>query len=406
MNLPFFIASRYLAKQKGAFSAFIIKLAIVATALSVAVMVLSVCFIGGFKTVIRDKLYSFWGHVLVVPYNNNPANIITPDPININTSQMKMMAQEPHVVSVSPFIVREAIVQFNGQMTGVRLKGVGEHFYFSKSLEFTGNKIDYNDTGYSKQIILSKTTAAQLNLKAGDTAMLYFLEAGSTLPRIRKVRVAGFYHTGMEDVDQYLGLCDIRLLQHINNWNRQQINGYQIQADDENNVPAIADKIFKSTDLSTQTLADSFPAIVDWLNIQNTSVRILLVIMSIVATISLAAALVILIVERATITGLLKALGLNNAGTQKIFLYLAALTGGLGVILGNIIALSVCLLQQRFGFLKMSEATYFMDKVPVQINVTYIVLIDVATLLLSVLCMWLPTLYVRRVQPAKVLQFK
>ncbi len=319
---------------------------------------------------------------------------------------MKMMAQEPHVLSVSPFIVREAIVQFNGQMAGVRLKGVGNNFYFSPSLEFTGSKINYRDSSYSKQIILSKTTGAQLDLNIGDTVMLYFLEAGSTLPRIRKVRVSGFYHTGMEDVDQYLGLCDIRLLQHINNWTPQQINGYQIQADNENNIAPIAEKIFKNTDLSTQTIADSFPAIIDWLNIQNTSVRILLIIMGIVATISLAAALLILIVERATITGLLKALGLNNSDTQKIFLYLAALTGGVGVVFGNIIAIGICLLQQRFGFLKMSEATYFMDRVPVQINITYILLIDVATLLLSVLCMWLPTLYVRNVQPAKVLQFK
>jgi len=406
VNLPFFIARRYLTRQRGGFSAFIIRLAIVATALSVAVMVMSVCVTSGFKTAIRDKLYSFWGHVLVVPYNNNPANIIAPEPVHYDANAVAFMKRHPHIRAVSPFAVRFTIIQYKGQMEGVRMKGVAADFPFSPAIDFTGSPIDYSDTAYSRQIILSRATAARLDLKAGDTVQLYFLEAGSTLPRIRKVRVSGLYHTGMEDIDQYLALCDLRLLQHINNWSKDQINGYQVEADDERYAGLIADDIYNSTELSTQTLEDSFPAIIDWLNIQNTSVRILIVIMSLVATINLSAALLILIVERATITGLLKALGLNNASTQKIFLYIAALTGGAGVLLGNIIALGICLLQQRTGFLKMSEATYFMDKVPVRINWGYIGIIDLATLAVTVLCMWLPTIYVRRIQPARVLQFK
>jgi lipoprotein-releasing system permease protein len=128
--------------------------------------------------------------------------------------------------------------------------------------------------------------------------------------------------------------------------------------------------------------------------------------MSIVATISMGAALLILIVERANITGLLKALGLNNSATQKIFLYIALLTGTLGVLFGNLFAIGICIAQQKFGFLKMNEATYFMDTVPMELNFWYIFLVDIATLVVTVLCMWLPTLYVRRMQPAKVLQFK
>jgi lipoprotein-releasing system permease protein len=236
--------------------------------------------------------------------------------------------------------------------------------------------------------------------------LLYFLETGSTLPRIRKLKVVGIYHTGMEDVDQYLAICDIRLLQHINNWSPKQINGYQIVAKDEKNTEAIADRIFKNSDLTSQTIGDSFPGIIDWLNVQDLTVRILLVIMSIVATISMGAALLILIVERANITGLLKALGLNNSATQKIFLYIALLTGTLGVLFGNLFAIGICIAQQKFGFLKMNEATYFMDTVPMELNFWYIFLVDIATLVVTVLCMWLPTLYVRRMQPAKVLQFK
>lgn len=406
VNLPLLIARRYLMKQKGAFSSFIIKLAIVATSLSVAVMILSVCVIGGFKTVIREKIYSFWGHVLVVPFNDNPTNIISPEPILYSDKILRLIESNPHVTAVSKFVVRPAILQSKGQMEGLRLKGIDASYKVSEALNLRGASIKFNDTDYSRDVILSRTTANKLLLNVGDDVLFYFLESGSTAPRIRKLKVAGIYHTGMEDVDQYLAICDIRLLQHINNWTSDQINGYQVVAKEERYTTVIADMVFKNTELTSQTISDSFPGIVDWLNVQDLSVRILLIIMSIVATISMGAALIILIVERASITGLLKALGLNNAATQKIFLYIALLTGSLGVLFGNILAISVCLMQQKFGFLKMNEANYFMDTVPMRLDLGYIIIVDLATLLITVLCMWLPTIYVRRMQPAKVLQFK
>jgi lipoprotein-releasing system permease protein len=369
-------------------------------------MILSVCVIGGFKSVIREKIFSFWGHVLVVPFNDNPSSIISSKPIQYSDSVMNLIRQDPQVASVSQFVVRPAIVQSNGQMEGLRLKGIAPDYRFPSSLQLRGGGIRFTDSNYAQQVILSRTTANKLLLNIGDDVLFYFLESGSISPRIRKLKVVGLYHTGMEDVDQYLAICDMRLLQHINNWTAQDINGYQVEAKNEAFTMAIADSVFNRTDLTAQTIEDSFPAIVDWLNVQNLSVSILLIIMGIVATISMGAALLILIVERASITGLLKALGLNNGDTQKIFLYIALLTGILGVLLGNILAIGICLAQQKFGFLQMNEATYFMNKVPMQLNLWYVLLIDVATIVITVLCMWLPTIYVRKIQPAKVLQFK
>lgn len=369
-------------------------------------MILSVCVVGGFKSVIRDKIYSFWGHVLVVPYNDNPANIIAEKPVAYSSSVVSMIQADASVKSVSMFALRPAILQFKGQMEGLKLKGISKDYIIPSTLNLKGKQLNFTDTSYSREIIISKTTANKLFLHIGDDVLLYFLETGSTMPRIRKLKITGLYHTGMEDVDQYFGICDIRLLQHINNWNADQINGYQITANNEDFAPAIADRIFKNSELSTETITDIYPGIIDWLNVQDLTVRVLLIIMSIVATISLGAALLILIVERANITGLLKALGLNNGSTQKIFLYIALLTGGLGVLFGNILAIGICLAQQKYGFLKMTESTYFMDTVPMSINIGYILLVDIATILITVICMWLPTLYVRRMQPAKVLQFK
>lgn len=393
-------------KQKGAFSSFIIKLAIVATALSVTVMIMSVCVIGGFKAVIRDKIYSFWGHVLVVPYNENPGNIISPNPITADPSLERSIRSYAGVQQLSRFIVRPAIVQTHGQMEGVKLKGIAPEYAWNKALNLQGEPIRFSDTDYARQIVLSKTGAEKLSLRKGDSVLIYFLESGSAIPRVRKLHVSGIYHTGFDDVDRYLAIVDIRLLQHINNWNANQINGYQVDLADERFADSVSQKIFRSSELNTQTIAETFPGIMDWLGIQDLTVRILLIIMAIVAAISMGAALLILIVERAAITGLLKSLGLNNGGTQKIFLYIAFLTGGVGVLLGNMLALGICLAQQQFGFLKMDEATYFMDRVPIRIQVPYILMVDAATLVITVICMLLPTTFVRRMQPAKVLRFK
>lgn len=393
-------------KQKGAFSSFIIKLAIVATALSVAVMILSVCVIGGFKSVIRDKIYSFWGHVLVVPYNENPGNIISPNPINADPALERSIRGYEGVRQLSRFIVRPAIAQHQGQMEGIKLKGIAPEYRWNRSLNLKGQAIRFSDTDYARQIVLSQTGAEKLSLRLGDSVLIYFLESGSATPRIRKLCVSGIYHTGFDDVDRYLAIVDIRLLQRINNWTPAQINGYQVDLYEERFADSVSQKIFRNSDLNTQTIAETFPGIMDWLGIQDLTVRILLIIMAIVATISMGAALLILIVERAAITGLLKSLGLDNAGTQKIFLYIALLTGGMGVFFGNVLALGICMAQQKFGFLKMDEATYFMDRVPVRIQLPYILIVDAATLLITVLCMIIPTLFVRRMQPAKVLRFK
>lgn len=393
-------------KQKGAFSSFIIKLAIVATALSVAVMILSVCVIGGFKSVIRDKIYSFWGHVLVVPYNENPGNIISPNPINADPALERSIRGYEGVRQLSRFIVRPAIAQHQGQMEGIKLKGIAPEYRWNRALNLKGQAIRFSDTDYARQIVLSQTGAEKLSLRVGDSVLIYFLESGSATPRIRKLCVSGIYHTGFDDVDRYLAIVDIRLLQRINNWTPAQINGYQVDLYEERFADSVSQKIFRNSDLNTQTIAETFPGIMDWLGIQDLTVRILLIIMAIVATISMGAALLILIVERAAITGLLKSLGLDNAGTQKIFLYIALLTGGMGVFLGNVLALGICIAQQKFAFLKMDEATYFMDRVPVRIQLPYILIVDAATLLITVLCMIIPTLFVRRMQPAKVLRFK
>lgn len=408
MNLSFFIARRYLVKQKGTFSSFIIKLAIVATALSVAVMILAMAVVTGFNYAISDKLFSFMGHVQVIPYNETRSSSLTfSDPVYLDPALVAGIRKVPHVVAVSPFAVRPVIIQARGQLEGLQLKGVNKEYRFRTGITSAGAPIDYSDTDYARQVILSRTTAERLNVNAGDTVQLNFLDGD--IPRIRRVRVSGTYHSGMEEMDKFYGICDIRLLQRINNWPADSINGYQVDLDD----PAYADTVSAfihynliAAPLASYTTTENYSFIFDWLKLQGLNGTILLVIMAIVAIINMGAVLVILIVDRATMIGLLKALGMPFETTRNIFLCISALIGGAGILLGNVAALIICWLQWHFGFLRLPESSYYMRYVPLKIVWWQVAVIDIVTLVLCIFCMWLPTLYIRRVQPAKVLQFK
>jgi lipoprotein-releasing system permease protein len=310
---------------------------------------------------------------------------------------------------------KPAIIQVNGQMEGLALKGINKSYKPSPAVGFTGNKIDFSDTAYSRQIILSQATADKLNINVGDTVQVNFVEKGSMFPRIRKVKVVGFYHTGMnEEIDRRYGLCDMRLLQRMNQGGTDDISGYQVDLDDERYSDTVSNVIYEylrspryiNSSLTSYTMHDIFPNIYDWLSLLDVNVRIILIIMAIVAIINLASVLMILIVEQARVVGLLKAMGMAFGDIQRIFLYHAGIIAGWGILAGNILALLLCWLQIKTGFIKLSEDSYSIKEVAIRLQWWEIALVDVFTLAICLMCMWLPTLYVKRIKPIRVLQFK
>jgi lipoprotein-releasing system permease protein len=369
---------------------------------------MAIAVVMGFKYSISEKLYAFMGHVHVAPYNETNSNAVAfAAPIHLDTALLRGLKEVPHVISASPFIIRPLIVQVKGNMEGVQLKGVDKGYRFLNGITLTGPGIDYSDSFYSKQIILSQTTAERLNVKLGDTVQLNFIQESAL--RIRRVRVNGIYHSGMDDVDKFFGVCDIRLLQRINGWPADSINGYQVDLDDAKYSDTVSNFIHYNlinAPLASYTTKESYSFIFDWLDLQSISGGILLALMAIVSIINMGAVLLILIVDRARMIGLLKALGMQFEMTRNIFLAIAGLIGGAGILAGNILALGFYWLQVRFGIVKLPEQAYYMKYAPVRIIWWQVVVIDVATLLLCVICMWLPALYIRRVHPAKVLQFK
>ncbi len=395
-------------KQQGRFSAFIVRLAIIATALSVAAMIAAVAMIAGFKHEIKAKLFNFWGEVIVTPFTPSASTIISPDPVTRNTDIEQKILALNGVEQMAPFVARPAILNANGMMEGIQLKGVDDKYDFT-SIHATS--LNFADTAYSKEIILSKKTLDRMKVKEGEDILLYFLDEDKSYPRIRKVTVSGTYNTGMEDIDKYYAICDIRLLQRIMQWSKDEVNGYQLSISHGVSPDSVASRIFynilpEDNRLYPSTMQEAYPAIYDWLNLQDVNALVALIIMAFVAIIDLIAALLILIVEHARMVGVLKTLGMAETDMRKVFLYHAAYIGGIGVLLGNILGLGLCILQQQTGFLTLSEATYYMQYVPIKLVWWHPVAISIVTLVLCILCMWLPTLYIRRILPAKVLQFK
>jgi lipoprotein-releasing system permease protein len=385
-----------------------IRLAIIATSLSVAVMIVATAVVSGFKYSVSEKLFAFQGHVHVIRFDETRSNTLNfSEPVYYSHGLLDSIRAIPHVAAVAPFAEKPVIIQARGGMEGLILKGVDNNYRFLHGITTAGARIDYSDTQYARQILLSKTTADRLNVNIGDTVQLDFVDKGA--PRIRRVRVSGTYHSGMEEVDKNFGVCDIRLLQRMNNWGADSINGYQIDLSDPKYADTVTNFIHYNliyAPLEAYTTVDNYSAIFGWLDLQTTSGIILLVLMAIVAVINMGAVLLILMVDRARMIGLLAALGMPFEQTRKVFLAIAGLIGLTGILLGNLFGLGLCWLQVRFGIIKLPEDVYYMAYAPIRIVWWQVIAIDVSTLVLCVLCMWLPAMYIRRVQPARVLQFK
>jgi lipoprotein-releasing system permease protein len=411
LNLPFYIARRISSNRKASFSRFIIRLATVATALSVAVMIIAVAIVFGFKETIKDKLFVFWGEIQVAPFNPNPSTIISPAPFQYNATLKNKIAAEPEVLAVYPFAVKAAILNSGTLMQGIKLKGVDSNYDWKSNhaITFSGNIPDFKDTEYAHQLVLSQTILDKINKKIGDTLSVWFIDPEQEFPRVRRLQISGTYHTGMAEIDDNFSLCDIRLLQRISNWTGNDINGYQIMIKDYQQSDSVAEHIYQKylqPPMDRTTMQDLYPNIYNWLGLMNTNAYIILFIMAIVAIINMATALLIFIMERTNMIGTLKAIGMQESGLEKIFMYHAANVAFKGILFGTLFGVGFCLLQQYTHFIKLDETAYYMQYAPVKLVAWQVVLIDAGTLLICVLSMLLPVLMVKSISIVKALRFK
>lgn len=408
MNLELFIAKRLALGDKKSFSRFIIRIAVVAIALSVAVMIVSTCMVSGFSKEIKERIFGFWGEVHITNFNNNDS--YENAPIRKEQVLVDKLRKADDVRNVAPFIIKAGILKTKTEIEGIALKGVNAEYDWPtiRSYLKEGSLLSLKDTAASKDILVSRSTAKRLHLKVGDNVIAYFIRSDLAAPIGRRLKVCGIFHTGLEEYDKQYALVDIRLLQQLNEWKENEVAGYEVRLNDMDRMDAFKDSVYyKYIDqkVNAQTMKEINRNIFEWLDLQKVNEYLILGFMVLVAMLNMITALIILILDRTNMIGILKSLGATNKSITEIFIYNSAYIILNGLFWGNIIGLGICLFQHFTGFIKLNEENYYLSVAPVYFNILGIVLINIGTLLICTVILLLPTRLISRISPMKAIRF-
>lgn len=387
-----------------------IRLSIAATIISVSVMIVTIAFASGFQETISQKVFSFWGHIQVQNYETARVTIAEETPIQKNDSVTNLPKLYPSIKNVQAFATKNAILKTSETIEGILFKGVESNYNFKNLDNFlvSGRWIRFTDSGYSNEINLSASTANQLKLKVNESVLIYFIQPNGAAPRPRKLLVAGIYKTGIEEYDKLIAIGDLKLIQRLNNWDENQIGGYELFLKDYRQMDQVNADIFYQipAGLNSSTIKQIHPNIFDWLALQDKTIIIVLVIMIGIAVLNLITCLLILVLERTRMVGILKAVGAKDFTVQKIFLYHGIIITAIGLLLGNLLGLAICWIQQRYGLIKLPEDAYYISQAAVNVVWWQVAMIDIGTLLICFLILLIPTIIVKKIQPVKAIQFR
>ncbi len=405
MTFESFIAKRFLPRDLGTYAGPLVSIATYSIALGVLVMVMSVCILRGFQGQIRQKVVGFGSHIVVTTYATG--NAYEETPISTLRPEVSRIRNTPGVRHLSFFANKGAMIKTEDQIHGIIFKGVDSGYdstFFASNL-VEGKLFDFPVDKPSNQVIISQTVANKLHLTVGDKLRTYFWQNDNY--RARAFQVSGIYSTDLSEFDEHYVVGDLRQVQNLNDWDSTQVAGYEILVDDFKHLDPIADNVIQQLgyDLTLATIVQQNPALFSWLDLLDSNIALIIAIMMLVCTVSIISALLIMIFEKTSTIGVLKALGATDRSVRKIFLLKSASIIGKGIVLGDALALLLGWIQHHYHIVHLDSASYSMDTVPIDLNPWIFIAISTATLAICLLALLLPTAYISRIEPAKTIKF-
>ena len=415
MNFPLFIARKINGNEdKGRkVSKPAIRIATLGVAIGLAVMIVSVCVVLGFKHTIRDKVVGFGSHITVANFNSFQRS--ENYPIVVNDSVKRALMETQGVHHVQRYAYTQGILKTDDDFLGVMLKGVGSDFdsTFIHQNMVAGSIPAFSDVKSQQKILLSKAIAEKLDLKVGDRIYAYFVNEQGV--RTRRFTISGIYETNLKQFDSQICFTDLYTTNKLNGWQPEQCSGAEVQVNDFEQLDAVAlnilNKVKGKTDrygdsYSTATIMEQNPQIFSWLDLMDLNVWIILALMVSVAGVTMISGLLIIILERTQMIGIMKAMGTKNAQIRHIFLWFATFIIGKGLLWGNLVGLGLVFLQKYTGLVTLDPKTYYVSTVPVELNVLLIVALNLATLLICVFVLIAPSYLISHIHPAKTMHYE
>ena len=415
MHFPLFIAKRLYSEQgdKRKVSRPAIHIATAGVAIGLAVMIISVCVVLGFKHTIRDKVIGFGSHIQVADFLT--LQQMEQYPIVIDDSMIDVLKHIPDVAHVQRFAMKEGILKTDSDFLGVAFKGVGPEFdsTFIHNNMVEGSIPPFSDSVSHNQILVSQLMADKLHLKLGQRIFAYFFDNNGV--RTRRFTIAGIYQTNLKKYDETIVFTDLYTAVKLNGWESDQTSGAELSVNNFDNLDMVESRVISKVKgtvdhygetYSSATIKELNPQIFQWLDLMDLNVWIILALMLIVAGVTMISGLLIIILERTSMIGILKALGARNKTIRHTFMWFAVFIIGKGMLIGNVLSLGLLALQQAFGIIKLDAQTYYVSTVPVEINALYIVALNVATLLISVFMLVAPSYLISHIHPAKSMRYE
>jgi len=413
MNLPYFIANRLIkGRREGtSFSRPINVIAIVGIAMGLAVMILAVAILTGFKQQIREKVVGFGSHIQIMNFDSNISFETTP--ISDTQKFIPKIKKIPGITHIQVFATKAGIIRTDEDIQGVVLKGIGSDFDWSyfKSNMVDGSVFTVSDTGRTDKVIISKKIASMLRLKTGDTFAMLFIQDP---PRMRKFTISGIYETSLEEFDKMYVFCDIGHIKKLNGWKDDQVSGFEVYIKDFDELDEmtadVRDEIGyrlaeDETKFKVTNIRIRYPQIFDWLNFQDINVIIIILLMLIVAGFNMISGLLILILEKTNMIGVLKSLGADDKTIRRTFIYQAAYLIGKGLFWGNLIGIGLAYIQLKTGIITLDPSSYYIKTVPVNLELIHILLLNAGTMAAIILMLLVPSQLISRITPVKAIRY-